>query len=83
MLKTTPLFYKFQYYTSLGAGAMPFRSYKNNLLLAGIDISSCNYQFYFFYGLPNANDRVGTEGLFPSLSSHTTVSTRLVYGGLF
>jgi hypothetical protein len=24
-----------------------FRSYKNNLLLADIDISSCNFQFYF------------------------------------
>ncbi|SEB05542.1 hypothetical protein SAMN05660909_05028 [Chitinophaga terrae (ex Kim and Jung 2007)] len=27
-------------------------------------------------------NRVGSEGLFPSLSSHTTVRTGLVYGGL-
>lgn len=38
---------KFQYCTNLWVGAMLFRSYKNNLLLADIDISSCNFQFYF------------------------------------
>jgi len=33
-------------------------------------------------GQTELSNRVGSEGLFPSLSSHTTVRTGRVYGGL-
>ncbi len=35
-----------------------------------------------FYFINFQFNRVGSKGLFPLLSSHTTVRTGLVYGGL-